>query len=488
MWCCVRSASGTTISARRRLPPTPRQADATSLLPLLQALLDTLNGDSPGPAERQLQLLAAHLPAGRLQPIRARIDDFDFPRCRNAHLALAKQLDLNLERWSDAWPHASWSSMNRSISRVCARHPRSRARTGVRTQRRRSAAGGCLFHRPALILLDVQMPKLDGYATCRRLKADPATEDIPVIFVTSLGADWNEETGFDAGCVDYITKPISPVVVKARIRTHLSLVRERRLEQSYRDAIYMLGEAGHYNDTDTGVHIWRMAAYSRALARSRRLESGTGRTAGAGGTDARHRQDRHSRRHTEKRGALNDEDWSFMRCHPRIGYTKSLSKSQAPVFQLAAGNRLLPPRKNGTAAATRAAWRAKRFPNRHASSPLPTYSTRSACAARTKSRGRCSRCWKICSKAPAHLRAAPGSAVPADTAAHPADPARLGCTRATAENLKAVHCAVARSIHQRPCCENTCTSTKPAVVPVFGCRFTTWPPTSICGKPANAAR
>ncbi len=190
-------------------------------------------------------------------------------------------------------------------------------------------------HRPALILLDVQMPKLDGYATCRRLKADPATEDIPVIFVTSLGADWNEETGFDAGCVDYITKPISPVVVKARIRTHLSLVRERRLEQSYRDAIYMLGEAGHYNDTDTGVHIWRMAAYSRALAEAAgwnpeqaallELAAPMHDTGKIGIPDAI----------LKKRGALNDEDWSFMRCHPRIGY-EILSKSHAPVFQLAA--------------------------------------------------------------------------------------------------------------------------------------------------------
>ena len=163
-------------------------------------------------------------------------------------------------------------------------------------------------HQPALILLDVQMPKLDGYATCRRLKADPATEDIPVIFVTSLGADWNEETGFDAGCVDYITKPISPVVVKARIRTHLSLVRERRLEQSYRDAIYMLGEAGHYNDTDTGVHIWRMAAYSRALAEAAgwnpeqaallELAAPMHDTGKIGIPDAI----------LKKRGALNDED------------------------------------------------------------------------------------------------------------------------------------------------------------------------------------
>lgn len=190
-------------------------------------------------------------------------------------------------------------------------------------------------HHPSLLLLDVQMPKMDGYEVCRRLKANPDTEDIPVIFVTSLGNDWNEEIGFDAGCVDYITKPISPVVVTTRVRTHLSLVRERRLETAYRDAIFMLGEAGHYNDTDTGVHIWRMAAYSRALAEALgwkdepaallELAAPMHDTGKIGIPDAI----------LKKRGPLNDEDWEFMRCHPRIGY-EILSKSHAPVFQLAA--------------------------------------------------------------------------------------------------------------------------------------------------------
>jgi putative two-component system response regulator len=190
-------------------------------------------------------------------------------------------------------------------------------------------------HHPALILLDVQMPLMDGYEVCRRLKANPATEDIPVIFVTSLGSDWNEETGFDAGCVDYITKPISPVVLKTRVRTHLSLVREKRLEASYRDAIFMLGEAGHYNDTDTGVHIWRMAAYSRTLAEAMgwkderavlmELAAPMHDTGKIGVPDAV----------LKKQGPLNADDWHFMRCHPRIGYD-ILRKSNAPVFQLAA--------------------------------------------------------------------------------------------------------------------------------------------------------
>jgi signal transduction histidine kinase len=77
--------------------------------------------------------------------------------------------------------------------------------------------------RPDLVLLDVMMPEMDGYEVCRQLKANPKTADIPVIFVTALGLEQNETQGFEAGAVDYITKPIIPAVVLARIRTHLAL-------------------------------------------------------------------------------------------------------------------------------------------------------------------------------------------------------------------------------------------------------------------------
>ena len=69
---------------------------------------------------------------------------------------------------------------------------------------------------PALILLDVRMPDLDGFEVCRRLKANPALEAIPVIFVTSLADVWDEARGFEVGAVDYITKPISPAIVWCR--------------------------------------------------------------------------------------------------------------------------------------------------------------------------------------------------------------------------------------------------------------------------------
>jgi putative two-component system response regulator len=76
---------------------------------------------------------------------------------------------------------------------------------------------------PDLVLLDVEMPEMDGYEVCRRLKADPETTDIPVIFLTAKTGVDDERRGFDAGCVDYITKPISAPILHARVKTHLSL-------------------------------------------------------------------------------------------------------------------------------------------------------------------------------------------------------------------------------------------------------------------------
>jgi len=79
------------------------------------------------------------------------------------------------------------------------------------------------------ILLDVMMPGLDGYALCRRIKADPRRRETPVIFVTAMGRAEDEQRGLDLGAVDYITKPFSPAVVLARVRTHLALHRQQQI-------------------------------------------------------------------------------------------------------------------------------------------------------------------------------------------------------------------------------------------------------------------
>lgn len=188
---------------------------------------------------------------------------------------------------------------------------------------------------PSLILLDIQMPGIDGYQVCRTLKANPKTENIPVIFVTSLSELGNEKTGFAVGCVDYLIKPVSPDIVRARIRLHLSLVKSSQLEKSYREAVFMLGEAGHYNDNDTGEHIWRMATYSKMLARAlgwqeaqcelMELAAAMHDTGKIGVPDSVLR----------KPGKLDADEWRLMQAHTTIGYD-ILSKSEAPLFQLAA--------------------------------------------------------------------------------------------------------------------------------------------------------
>ena len=92
------------------------------------------------------------------------------------------------------------------------------------------------FVRPDLILLDVMMPGMDGFETCRRLKANPITRDIPVIFMTALTDTTDKLTGFSVGAVDYVTKPLNGAEVLARIETHLALytLRRRLAEQNER--------------------------------------------------------------------------------------------------------------------------------------------------------------------------------------------------------------------------------------------------------------
>lgn len=190
-------------------------------------------------------------------------------------------------------------------------------------------------HLPDLILLDIMMPGMSGIEVCQRLKADPTTASIPVIFVTAKGEVADEKAGFDAGAVDYITKPVSVPIVKRRVATHLSLVRAEKLDALVRSAIYMLGEAGHYNDTDTGKHIWRMAAYSRTLAEAigwapdqaelLELAAPMHDTGKIGIPD-------HILKSPNK---LEGGDWDLMKKHSRIGFD-ILNMSDNPVFQLAA--------------------------------------------------------------------------------------------------------------------------------------------------------
>ncbi len=96
---------------------------------------------------------------------------------------------------------------------------------------------------PDLILLDVMMPDMSGYDVCRQLKADPATQDIPVIFVTSMSETESEEQGLSLGAVDYLTKPISSPILLARVKNHLALRRQaQELEELNRSLAQRVAE------------------------------------------------------------------------------------------------------------------------------------------------------------------------------------------------------------------------------------------------------
>ncbi|MGF1776637.1 HD domain-containing phosphohydrolase [Vibrio nomapromontoriensis] len=132
--------------------------------------------------------------------------------------------------------------------------------------------------KPDLILLDIMMPEMDGYDVCRQLKSHPVTQDIPVIFITAKTQTEDETKGFALGAVDYITKPISPPIVRARVETHLFLhnqrqalelevqIRTQELRQNQSEIINCLGRAAEFKDNETGMHVIRMSHYSRLLA------------------------------------------------------------------------------------------------------------------------------------------------------------------------------------------------------------------------------
>jgi len=132
--------------------------------------------------------------------------------------------------------------------------------------------------RPDIVLLDVMMPGLSGFDVCARLKTNPLTADVPVIFVTAMSDERSEEKGFHLGAVDYITKPVVPAIVMARVKAQLALhsqtraleqlVSERTLElnDTRLKVIQRLGRAAEYRDNETGMHVIRMAKYSRMLA------------------------------------------------------------------------------------------------------------------------------------------------------------------------------------------------------------------------------
>ena len=199
---------------------------------------------------------------------------------------------------------------------------------------------------PDLVLLDVMMPGLDGYGVLTHMKQDERVRDVPVIFVTSLEGDRDEERGFELGAVDYIAKPVSPPVVLARVRAHLELKRARdelARQNEWLEAevarrvsenaliqdvsLGLLAELTESRDTDTGNHILRTQAYVELLAR--RLQGHPRFAAWLDETSLR-RIVKASPLHDIgkiaipdrillKPGPLDADEWEIMKSHARLG-------------------------------------------------------------------------------------------------------------------------------------------------------------------------
>jgi putative two-component system response regulator len=200
--------------------------------------------------------------------------------------------------------------------------------------------------RPDLVLLDVMMPEMDGYTVLKELKNDPETRDIPVIFVTSLDDELDEQQGLRLGAVDYVTKPVKPAIMLARVKAQLELkegrdrlkdenvwleaeVARRTHENTLIQDVSLRVMAGlaETRDTDTGNHIARTQGYLETLARE--LQSHP---------DLAAELDEISLARIVKAAPLHDigkigipdgillkpgelsaEEWDIMKSHPRIG-------------------------------------------------------------------------------------------------------------------------------------------------------------------------
>ena len=186
---------------------------------------------------------------------------------------------------------------------------------------------------PDLILLDIIMPQMDGYEVCRRLKADRDTRNIPVIFVTSKDDLVDEARGLQLGAVDYIAKPVSPPILKARVKNQLVIYHQsRELEQKVKERtaelnetrleiIRRLGVVSEFKDSDSGTHILRMSRISQMIGEAIGLGTEDSelllQTAPLHDVGKLYIPDRI----LLKPGELDDSEWRIMRNHTTFGAT-----------------------------------------------------------------------------------------------------------------------------------------------------------------------
>lgn len=188
---------------------------------------------------------------------------------------------------------------------------------------------------PELILLDIMMPDMSGYDVCEQLKNIQALRHVPIIFVTALSDSGDEEKGFALGAVDYITKPFNPAIVKARVRTHLSLVQAEEVLETRLQIVQCLGKAAEYRDNETGMHILRISHFARTIAKA------------IGFSDEQADELLHAAPMHDvgkigipdaillKPGKLTAEEWEVMRQHPAIG-ARIIGEHKSSLLQLAA--------------------------------------------------------------------------------------------------------------------------------------------------------
>lgn len=185
--------------------------------------------------------------------------------------------------------------------------------------------------KPDMILLDIMMPEMDGYEVCRRLKENPATAKIPIIFITAKNQTEDEKKGLELGAVDYITKPISPSIVLARVHTQLALYDQNRvlekkvqertqeLNKTRLEIIQRLGRAAEFKDNETGMHVIRMSHYSRLIAESLSYSDDWAELIYQAAPMHDIGKIGIPDKVLLKPGKLDEEEWQLMRQHPSFG-------------------------------------------------------------------------------------------------------------------------------------------------------------------------
>ena len=206
---------------------------------------------------------------------------------------------------------------------------------------------------PDLVLLDVMMPGLNGFEVCHKLKKDPITSDIPIIFITAVNAPADKAKGFELGAVDYITKPFDAIEVKARVETHLNLklhqealknhniileekVRERTKElvETKIEILERLCLAAEYRDNDTGKHIKRLRAYCRIMGEALGLEFAECNNISLASSMHDIGKIGIPDPILFKQGNLTKKEMSIMRTHTTIG-ARILSEGKSELLQIA---------------------------------------------------------------------------------------------------------------------------------------------------------